>query len=312
MNATRREAIGTLFAAGGAFALPGCIAFGRRTAAEYDDALRDRCWMWGHDVGQLDRPGNHWGLKAEGTMDMPEACRKMGVENLNVIRWGNPPIEYRRKFAGLKRLTWAICGDQHEPHSAFKEMCEYDFALLDEMPNLVGFDMDDFFRPWDAPVTVRTPTGPRQSYASVFSYDELLALRRRMDAWRRPLDLRIVLYDGLLERGELMLPCAELATTATFWVWRGPDLMKLEDTFRKYRSFLPGKPTFLGVYLWDFGDKRPMKLEYLKHELDVGLGLWRRREIEGFVFLATSVCNKGLDTVDYVRGWLDAHGSETR
>ena len=293
--------------------LTGCrLGRGDRSAARYGDTLRDRCWMWGHDIGQLDRPGNQWGLPTEGQIDMPEACRKMGIENLNVIRWGNPPVEYRRKFRGLKRLTWAICGDLNEPHSSFKEMCEYDFSLLDEMPNLIGFDMDDFFHPWDDPVTVETPEGPRKSYASVFPYRELLALRRRMDAYGRPLDLRIVLYDSLLERGELMLPCAELATTATFWVWKGPDLLRLEEIFAKYRSFLPEKPTFLGVYLWDFGNGRPMKLEYLKHELEVGLGLWHRGEIEGFVFLATSVCNKNLETVEFVRDWLSAHGAEVK
>lgn len=312
MKLTRREAVGSFFAAGGAFALPGCLSFGWGKCLDYDETLRDRCWMWGHDIDQLDAPGNKWKLPAEGKMDMVEACRMMGLENLNVIRWGNPPAEYRRKFDGMKRITWPICGHPDEPNATFEDMCEYDFRLADEMPNLIGFEMDDFFRPDLPPVTVETPFGRRQSLQSVFPYEKLLALRRRVDACSRPLDLRVVVYDGLLEKEDLFVPCADLATAATFWTWKGADLMKLERNFRKYRDLLPAKPTFLGVYLWDFGEAKPMKMDYLMYELEYGLDLWRRREIEGFVFLATSICNKNLPTVEYVRQWLAEHATVMR
>ena len=179
INLTRRETIGSLFTASGALALPGCLGFGRGNPPDYGESLLDRCWMWGHDIGHLDATGNQWKLPVEGKMGMVEACRKMGVGNSNVTRWGNPPAEYRRQFAGLKRLTWPICGHPNEPNATFEDMCEYDFRLLDEMPNLIGFEMDDFFRPDLPPVTVDTPLGKRQSLQAVFSYDQLLALRRR-------------------------------------------------------------------------------------------------------------------------------------
>lgn len=312
INLTRRETIGSLFTASGALALPGCLGFGRGNPPDYSESLLDRCWMWGHDIGHLDAPGNQWKLPVEGEMGMVEACRKMGIGNLSVIRWGNPPPEYRRQFGNMKRLTWPICGHPDEPNATFEDMCEFDFRLLDEMPNLIGFEMDDFFRPDLPPVTVDTPFGKRQSLQTVFSYDQLLALRRRMDAFHRPLDLRVVVYDGLLEQEDLFVPCADLATAATFWIWRGDDIPKLERRFRKFRDLLPSKPVFLGVYLWDFGDKKPMKVDNLMYELEYGLDLWRRREIEGFVFLATSLCNKNLPTVSYVRQWLEEHANVMR
>ena len=86
MKLTRREFAESLLAAGGMSAFSGCLGTGLGSS-DYGENLRDRCWLRGHDVGYLDSPGNRWNIPAEGKADMVDACRKMGLDNLNVIHW---------------------------------------------------------------------------------------------------------------------------------------------------------------------------------------------------------------------------------
>ena len=311
MSLTRREFAESLLAAGGASALSGCFSTGIGSS-DYDENLRDRCWLRGHDVGFLDAPGNRWNIPVEGKADMVSACLKMGLDNLDVIRWGNPPPEYRRPFASLKRVTWPICGPMTERGASIDDLCEYDFALLDEMPNLIGFEMDDFFRRHLPTIDVQTPSGSRPSLQAAFPYDRLVSLRRRLDNSPRELGLRLSVSDELLEDENLIVPCADQATTVTFWIREGKNLRDFERLFRKYRTLLPFKPTFLGVQLWDFGGCKPMDMDALKFQLEYGLELWHRREITGFVFSSSALCNKSLPTVEYVRQWIAVHGDERR
>lgn len=285
MELTRRRFAESLLAVGGAAVLPGCLSSGRG-ATDYEETLQDRCWMQGDDVGYFD--------------------------NLSVVRWDRSPSEFCRRFAELRRVTWPIGGPSSKPGMRFDDLCEDGFGLLDEMPNLIGFELDDFFRPHLPPVTVNTPSGPRLSLQSAFPYDRLAALRRRLDGCSRELDLRLPVSDELLDRENLIVPCADQATTVMFWVRKGRDLMDLERIFRRYRTLLPFKPTFLGVRLCDFGAHRPMSMDCLRHELAYGLELWHRREIEGFVFLASSRCDKDLQTEEYARQWIAVHGDEQR
>lgn len=311
MSLTRREFAESLLAAGGASALSGCFSTGIGSS-DYDENLRDRCWLRGHDVGFLDAPGNRWNIPVEGKADMVSACLKMGLDNLDVIRWGNPPPEYRRPFASLKRVTWPICGPMTERGASIDDLCEYDFALLDEMPNLIGFEMDDFFRRHLPTIDVQTPSGSRPSLQAAFPYDRLVSLRRRLDDNPRELGLRLSVSDELLEDENLIVPCADQTTTVTFWIREGKNLRDFERLFRKYRTLLPFKPTFLGVQLWDFGGRKPMDMDALKFQLEYGLELWHRREITGFVFSSSALCNKSLPTVEYVRQWIAVHGDERR
>lgn len=287
MKLTRRRFAGSILTLGGAAALPGCLSSGRG-ATDYDETLQDRCWMSGDDVGLFDAPGNPWNIPSEGKVGMVEACGKMGLENVAVIRGGLKPAECSRRLAGMKRIAWPVGGPPSQSGMSLDEQCECGFGLLDEMPNLIGFELDDF------------------------PHDRLVTLRRRLDGYSRELDLRLAVSDESLDRESLVVPCADQATAVTFWVRQGRNLMDLERIFRRYRTLLPFKPTFLGVRLWDFGARKPMNLGCLRHELEYGLELWHRREIEGFVFSVSSLCNKSLPAVEYARQWIAVHGDEQR
>lgn len=290
------------------------------TVAFSGDRLIDTCWMWGHETGQVDGKGNTWGLDVgTNAYAMTAGAQSFGIVNLNAIRWDKPDHLFRDSLKGMKRVTWPITG---YPKAGVK--CDYDshadwcFAAAAEMPNVTGFDLDDFFNPVadkSQEIFVDAPTGRRRTCRTAFPYAQLRELRRRMDAFPRPLDLRIVVYDELFDRCAAdtdLLPSLELADTVTYWTWRAKNLDKLPENFARLRRLVPGKRILLGVYLWDFGDGKEMPRNLMERQLAVGLDLWRKGETEGFVFLCSSICNRPLPAVECAREWLSRHADDRR
>ena len=310
---------GFLKSAGAAAILAGggCVCpCGGKPLCEYDDELIDRCWLWGHETGQVDRPGNGWKLDAaKSYYHMVDAVRFMGLHNLNVIRWDKPSKAFRDSLRGLKRVTWPMSGNKTELNYTYDALADWNFAVADEMPNVTGFDLDDFFVSRGPNVMVDTPKGRRLSCVTQFPYSQLVELRQRLDAYPRRLELRSVVYDELFIRRKDptdLIPSLELVDSVTYWTWRAKNIPQLPEYFRRYRELAPGKPTYMGIYLWDFGDHKEMPKEMVAFQLDMGLKMFREGEIEGFVFLCSSICNRPFPAIAYVRDWLASHGGDVR
>jgi len=282
--------------------------------------LADMCWMWGHETGQVDGAGNAWGLDVgTNAVEMTAGALSFGLRNLNVVRWDKPGRGFRESLAGMRRVTWPITG---YPKAGVK--CDYDshadwcFEAAREMPNVTGFELDDFFNPdkdKSKEILVDTPTGPRRICRTAFPYSQLRELRKRMDAFGRPLDLRMVVYDELFDKCAAdtdLLPALELADTVTYWTWCAKNIGRFPENFARLRRLVPGKRVLIGVYLWDFGDKREMPREQLERLLTFGLDLWRKGEADGFVFLCSSLCSRPLPAVEGAREWLVRHADERR
>lgn len=123
----------------------------------------------------------------------------------------------------------------------------------------------------------------------------------------------MVVYDELLDQRKAqndLAPVLAFADSVTYWTWQAKNLPALPDYFRRYRAIAPDKRTYLGVYLWDFGGGREMPMDMTALQMDMGLELFRKGEIEGFVFLCSSICNRPLPTISYLRDWLARHGGE--
>lgn len=262
--------------------------------------------MWGHDSGCYDGPNGPYQIPLSEPITMADAIRFMGIPNVCVIRGGTPGAEYRKQFKDVKRLTWNLSSGSNDSYYALRD---YDFGLLDEMPNLIGFDLDDFFRGGPDQI-VKTEKGEQSVHPAALSLEELSDLQKRMKAYSRPLDLRAVLYSAQLRPS--IGPAMELVDTVALWTWAGADVMRLEENFRTYRQIVPEKPTLLGIYMWDFGGKKPMEMAFMEHQLKTALRLFKEGEIEGLIFHCTPLCNKNLPAVEYSRQWIQEHGNETR
>ena len=310
----RREFLAGTAAFGGLWA-SGCRLMPSVDLTRYDDDLLDRCWMWGHETGQVDGLKNGYKLDVgERYYHMVEGAKSFGLHNLNVIRWDLPDKSFRDTLRGMKRLTWPVSGNTVEKHSTYAELGDFVFNAADESDNVVGFELDDYFKPrLKDEIWVDTPRGRVRACPAVFPHSDFVELRRRLDAYKRRLELRLVVYDELFDQRKDptdLVPAIDLATTCTYWTWKAKNLPKLKEYFSKFRVIAPDKPTFLGIYLYDFGGHMHMTPELMRLQLSTGLDMFRKGEIEGFVFLCSSICNRPYPSVEIARRWIGEHAGE--
>jgi len=304
----RRDFLKKASAFVGAGALPPWAPTCRAAAVQYpayENNLRDRLWMWGHDSGVYDGPNGVYNIPLSAPISMAEGIQSMGIPNVCVIRGGTPDESYRRQFKDVKRIAWNLSGGSNESYRSLKN---YVFGLRDTMPNLTGYYLDDFFRFGDKPGFDRDSEA--EPAPAALSLGEMNRLHEETLAYRRRLDLAIVLYTHQL--CPAIKPVIRYADVVSLWIWSGADIQKIEDNFKKYRSLVPDKPTLLGIYMWDFGGKKALDQAFMVKQLDYAYKLYKEGQIEGLIFHCTPLCNKGLAAVDYAREWIARHGHERR
>jgi hypothetical protein len=223
----------------------------------------------------------------------------MGLHNVMMVRFGNdpaPPFEpHARPLRGLKRLVWSVVGDASTTSNNAASDLDAVLPLAARMPNMTGVIMDDFFR--------RDAANPAR-----LSLSQLADLHGRLRSAPRPLDLYAVLY-----RHEMDLPVQpflEHIDAITYWTWRADELPGLESDFARFEALAPRHRKLLGLYMWDYGESRPMPAETMKRQCELGLKWLRAGRVEGLVFLASCIVDVGLETVEYSRQLIAEVGQE--
>jgi len=229
----------------------------------------------------------------------------MGIPNVCVIRDGTPDAEYREQFRDVKRVAWKLAAGSNESYRSLKD---YVFSLRDAMPNLTGYYLDDFFRFGDG--TEFDRNSETEAAPASLSPEEMERLREETLAYRRRLDLAMVLYTHQL--CPAVKPVMRFVDVVSLWIWDGADIERIAANFRKYRSLVPDKPTLLGIYMWDFGGRKALDERLMANQLDHAISLYKNGQIEGLIFHCTPLCNKNLAAVDYARDWIARHGEEGR
>lgn len=290
----------------GALSSMATLSSGADTAfPAYEDNLRDRLWMWGHDSGVYDGPNGVYNIPLSPPISMADGIKSMGIPNVCVIRSGTPGEEYRKQFHDVKRIAWNLSGGSNESYRALKD---YVFGLRDTMPNLTGYYLDDFFHIGNQPGFDRN--SETQAAPASLSMDEMSELYQETVAYKRRLELAIVLYTAQL--CPAIKPVMKYVDVVSLWIWDGKDIQKIAANFQKYRSLVPDKPTLLGIYMWDFGGRKELGKDFMVQQLDYALQLYKQGQIEGLIFHCTPLCNKGLAAVDYARDWIARHGHQRR
>jgi len=304
INYSRRRFFGTAAVGGAALAL--CTQ-GYLSHAEdlrkYEPNLRDRLWMWGHGPGTTDGVCN---IPVGKKIDMADAIDYMGIPNVCVIRWmgkPEPPFdEYIKQFQKTKRVAWSIIDGAPQSYAQKKQWA---FELLEKMPNLVSFYLDDYFHF----VKDDIPEGT----AGYMTLGTIRDLRQEVKSMKRPTDLSMVVYsDQLRDLGPEIKPHLDCCDVVSFWTWYATNLVALEDNFKKYREIVPDKPTLLGTYMWDFGNAKPITPELMKLQLDFALEKFKGGQIEGMIFHCTPLCDLGLEAVEYSKKWIAEYGDLVR
>lgn len=258
--------------------------------------VRDRFWIWGHEAGSHD-PGSHheeWNLPGTSRMTAVEAAAYMNVPNLLMVRYnGKPHMPYDQLAIAtrpLRQVMWSVTGAMGEKST---EERDHVLHIAARFPNVTGLVMDDFVN-WDTGEPELSPV-------------ELAELAARLALPDRTLDVMMVLYSHQLEVE--LSPHLQFCNQVSFWVWESRNLATLEAEFERFEDVTPGKERYLGCYVWDFGARAPMPLERLQQQCATGLRWLRAGRIEGMIFLPSCHFDLGLDTVEWLRGWIAEVGS---
>ncbi|MBM3836243.1 MAG: hypothetical protein FJ403_23915 [Verrucomicrobia bacterium] len=223
-----------------------------------------------------------------------EGAVYLGVPNLMFIRYEDEPRleefeSYAIAFRPMQRVVWSVVGASGRTSEAERE---HVLQLAEKFPNITGFVMDDFFNKGKGSLTV----------------EEVHALRPRLVIGGRRRDLYVVVYDYQLDDplGRHLAECDRI----TYWTWRAEDLVKLEENFPRLERLAPARGKLLGCYLWNYGGGggKPLPMELMRLQCELGLRWLREGKIEGMIFLASNVCDLELETVRYVRDWVDKVG----
>lgn len=281
---------------------PQLMAFNKKSKQK-KETLRDRLWMWGHEPETI--VGTH-NIPMGKNIGIADAIKSMGIPNVCVITFGDVPElplwdEYCKQFNDTKKVAWSIMYGPERKYT-HSQLAEKAFKLTEKMPNLNEFYLDDFFDYMAPPDEI---TGLAKSYMSI---EKLKTLKSDMQKLKRKSKLTMVLYTHQLNPG--IKQYLEYCDRVSLWTWWANDLSILENNFRKYREFMPDKPTLLGIYMWDFGNEKPIPLEDMKVQLDFAYEKLKTGEVDGLIFHCTPLCDLDIEAVHYSRQWIADHGDE--
>lgn len=259
--------------------------------------VRDRLWLWAHEAGSHN--GNYH-LPGDSTITPAQAAARMGLDGVIMVVLGDrpaPPFEpAAAPLAGVRRLVWSIVGDSSSHRTDDAPDLDAVVSLARTAPNLTGGIMDDFFLPASA------------GRVSRHSPERLAAFRAGLRAAARPLDLWVVLYAHDLDRP--VAPHLAECDVVTFWTWKADDLGDLPRNLDRARALAPGKRIVQGCYMWDYGNGRPMPVETMRAQCEQGLDWIRSGRTDGMIFLASCVCDLGIESVEWSRRWIADVGDE--
>ena len=313
-TAGARGESGTGMAAHQAAESPGAGAVFRK------ETVRDRLWVWAHEAGVYN---GAWGLPGDSRITPVDGAHYLGVPNIIFIRYEGkpePPFnQYAIPFRSLKRVNWSITGAGGA--TSAEERAEV-LRLAASMPNLTGVFMDDFFHLAAAQaeasssypdrdarniLTDENKTGAAPDPGSL-RVEQLREVRDQLRADGRRVDLGVTLYTHQLD--PRVLPHLELCDVISLWTWQSENLTDLGKNLAKLEGMAPGKRIWLGCYMWDFGNRKPMPLKRMQRQCELGLKWLRESRIDGMIFLAANICDLDLETVEWTRQWIAEVGAE--
>lgn len=264
--------------------------------------LREKLWIWGQDIGSHHKVSNNvWNLPGENKMSPVEGCRYLGIPNCcRVVMSGKPEPPFdgeAEKLDVLDKVVWSLIGDGGSRRNNDTTDLEEIIRIAGNHPNIVGAIMDDFMNP---------------TRMKIFTPEVLASIRRRLHTAipGRHFDLWTVIYTHeLIEEARDYLAQID---RVSLWTWHSArDLGKLADNLAKLRGLTgPDKPILIGCYLWDYGVGAPVPGELLAAQLESCHKWLRSGEIDGIIFCSNTVADLGLESAEYVRGWIAEFGDE--
>ena len=302
---------------------------GSSTPIKKRSTVRDRFWIFtvyaGGDNSYLER-GN---VRGGSRMTPAEGAFWLNVPNLLLIRsHDTPPLpggeqwraktsfeQYATSFQPLDSVVWSVVGSGGK--GGLAELNPV-IQLAKKFPNIGGIYLDDFIvdakKQPDGVVAGRPALQP----------SELKQARESLKSVRRPMDIWITLYTHEIcpprkttspaFRG-CVPPLAEfldLFDVLTLWTWNSDELPALEENLAALEKIAPKQARIaLGLYIWDYHNGKPVPLELMQHQCELGLKWLKAKRIHEMIFLANTVLDVGVPSAEFARQWIAKVGAQT-
>ena len=271
--------------------LPADAGASEKRAAAGDP--RDRMWIWGTREA---RGGDEGGLAAWAEASSAARAKMLGLHN--VIIAGGKVLEPReavalaRESAALGgRVAYEVCpGEMTGKASDYTKDLDAARAAARGVASLEALLLDDLTS--------------QQVAGRGMPVEELAKLCGELRSGPRPLQAWGVVYTMNLDHPGLADYLKHL-DVINLWTWRAEDLRDLETHLARCEALAPGKPIVLGLYMYDYGDGRPMPLDLMRRQCEAGLKWLREGRVAGMVFL--SITNE-LAALEWTRTWIAGIG----
>jgi hypothetical protein len=276
------------------------------------ETVRDRLWIWGHPAGVYNASFlAPWPRKS--SIEPVPAAQWLGVPNMIFVHYGGkpePPFDdYYRPFRKLDRVYWSLVGASGVTSA---EEREHVYRLAEANGNLTGFILDDFFHVPVVPDSYpgfdpESLLGVVRPFPASLTPGQLAELGERTVRGRK-LPIMAVVYTGqIAPQAKWHL---DEVDEVCLWTWRPGDLKDLEANLTALEKLVPGKPIYLGCYMYDFDARRALPIELMKQQTESGFKWLKAGRIQGMIFLATPNVDVGLEAVEWTRQWIAQFGDE--
>ena len=252
--------------------------------------LIDKLWNWGHLEGSHNKCT---GLNCSMTPE--QFGEEYGIKKAFMVSYGGniqPPFDsLAKRFSVLNEVKWSVLGDSSSPlPDAELGNTEDIIAALDSGKNITGGIVDDFFSP---------------ERMKRFTPEVLKKIKDTLNA--KGLDFWCVLYDMQLDMElEKYLDCFD---GVTFWIWKSTELPNTEKHLEKLFALTKGKPTMLGVYLFDYGTGAiPMDPVLFEKQLSLYFELLKQKKTDGLIFCSSTVGDADLEANRILKRYVKEYG----
>ena len=261
--------------------------------------LMEKFWLFGVRPHQDDvflRPGSYEDSCAHtyryrSRITPGEGAAMLSAQNMIMVNckgepcpFGEDAYGYQESFYPMKKVFWSSTGSGgFRLGNEEKFICE----LAEKYPNVAGAYLDDL-------------TSSVRRYGKEPS--ELLAeIREGLDKAPR----RLEIYTTWYWSDELYPEIEKYVDGFTFWARNEAEIRGLKTSFESIEERFKNRKKFLGIYLFNFRERKPISNELMDLQCNYALELIKEGRLDGMIFLGNSTMGAGVPSEIWLREWIE-------
>ena len=261
--------------------------------------LKDRLWLWGQSPDAHYEHNNTYNLPGHSRMSAVEGCYYFDIHNICRVRMmGHPQPPYDQESIAMRpcrQVVWSLLGAGGEPVTEWGDAEEV-IRQAKMFPNITGGVFDDFFL---------------KKRLETYTPDRLHTLGERLDREAgRHLDMWVVCYEHNLDDVPNIAEYLNEFDVISFWTWRGSELCRAERNIERVRALAPTKRIMAGMYMWNYGERRPLTDEEMSGQAATYLRLIEEGKLDGIILCSNCIGDLGIDAVEWTRNWIAEHKND--